>query len=170
MHLLLSNRSALPHTLPLTCIPPPPAHPPTSPLPPHTRHLHPLPHTLTSSHSNGVQLNVIPLAFRWYSSSGGSIRITSNFVPREDRSKVFRSHLRYMGCVAPLAICSSCRERRRMHTHTSDHYTCSIHPPTRILDFHPRFFSKLWKKPLEGNAENILQCLCDVTSTRFMLL
>ena len=81
--------------------------------PPHSHHPSPPPHppTLTSSQSRGLQLNVIPLALRWYSSSGGSTRITSNFDPREERSKVLRSHLRYIGCVAPLAIDSSYSEK-----------------------------------------------------------
>ena len=35
----------------------------------------------------GVHVNVIPLARRWYSSRGGVMWTTSNFVPTEERSK-----------------------------------------------------------------------------------
>ena len=63
-------------------------------LPPsHTHILPPLhPPTLTSSQSRGPQLNVIPLALRWYSSSGGSTRIISNFDPREDPKVTVEVH------------------------------------------------------------------------------
>ena len=102
------------HIIPLHPYTLPHSHPPTL-TSSHTHILPPLhPPTLTSSQSRGLQLNVIPLALRWYSSSGGSTRITSNFDPREERSKVLRSHLRYIGCVAPLAIDSSYSEKHRV--------------------------------------------------------
>ena len=72
--------------------------PPTSSTVSYDPHSHSptLPHshppTLTPSQSRGPQLNVIPLALRWYSSSGGSTRITSNFDPREDPKVTVEVH------------------------------------------------------------------------------
>ena len=62
---------------------------------------------MMSSQSHGVHVNVIPLALRWYSSRGGVMWMTSNFVPRERRSKGLISHLRYIGWVALDLICAS---------------------------------------------------------------
>lgn len=44
---------------------------------------------------------------RWYSSNGGSIKITSNLLFICLRSYVFKSHLRYIGGVAVVEISSS---------------------------------------------------------------
>ena len=63
----------------------------------------------TSSQSHGDQPKVTPLARLWYSSRGGSSKITSNLAPSWVKSNVLRSVWRYMGWVAPCLICRSCR-------------------------------------------------------------
>lgn len=45
----------------------------------------------------------------WYSSSGGSTRITSNLLFKSNKLQERRSHFRYIGGVEVKATCSSCR-------------------------------------------------------------